>query len=150
MFDTNQRTVFAEHAAKEWLNLRMQALGGIVTVAIAIIGVVCHIYDFYPLSPGMFGLALAYGLPIVANMNGLLNAITETEKEMISVERVLDYSSLPPEEADTGVDHSIPTVRNQQVTSVCVLECVWGRVADVGRLANSGATTAAWSSRTSR
>jgi hypothetical protein len=91
----------------------MQALGGIVTVAIAIIGVVCHIYDFYPLSPGMFGLALAYGLPIVANMNGLLNAITETEKELISVERVLDYSSLPPEEPDTGVDHSIPMVRDR-------------------------------------
>src|SRR3546814_8709287 len=87
----------------------MQGLGAIITVAIALIGIVCHIYEFYPLSPGLFGLALAYGLPIVANMNGLLNAITETEKEMISAERVMDYSNLAAEENDAGPDRSIPT-----------------------------------------
>jgi len=49
------------------------------------------------------GLILSLSLPVVSQLQGLLGAFTDTEKEFISVERTLEYASLPPEdEAITG------------------------------------------------
>lgn len=39
-------------------------------------------------SAGLVGLGLSYALPIVELLNGLLATFTETEKEMVAVERV--------------------------------------------------------------
>lgn len=39
----------------------------------------------------LVGLSLAYALPIVGNLNALLGSYAETEKELISVERVGEY-----------------------------------------------------------
>lgn len=39
------------------------------------------------LSPQV-GLALAYSLPVVSLLNGLLTAFADTEKDMVAVERV--------------------------------------------------------------
>lgn len=35
------------------------------------------------------GLALSYAAPIVSNLGSFLSSFTETEKEMVSIERVL-------------------------------------------------------------
>ncbi|KAI3900531.1 hypothetical protein MKW92_043517, partial [Papaver armeniacum] len=46
----------------------------------------------FPISlgtPGLVGLALSYTAPIVSLLNSFLSSFTETEKEMVSVERVL-------------------------------------------------------------
>lgn len=39
----------------------------------------------------LVGLSLSYALPIVGNLNALLGSYAETEKELISVERVGEY-----------------------------------------------------------
>uniref|UniRef100_A0A0E0HPZ4 ABC transporter C family member 13 n=1 Tax=Oryza nivara TaxID=4536 RepID=A0A0E0HPZ4_ORYNI len=44
------------------------------------------------------GLALSYAAPVVSLLNGFLTTFTETEKEMISVERVVEYVGIPQEE----------------------------------------------------
>ncbi|OEL16196.1 ABC transporter C family member 13, partial [Dichanthelium oligosanthes] len=44
------------------------------------------------------GLALSYAAPVVSLLNGFLTTFTETEKEMISVERVAEYVGIPQEE----------------------------------------------------
>lgn len=41
-----------------------------------------------PGGAGLIGLGLSYALPIVELLNGLLATFTETEKEMVAVERV--------------------------------------------------------------
>lgn len=51
---------------------------------------------------GMLGLALAYALPLVGSLSGLLGAFTETEKEMVAVERLAEFMSLPQEEAEVA------------------------------------------------
>ncbi|CAM9626821.1 unnamed protein product, partial [Phaeothamnion confervicola] len=43
------------------------------------------------------GLALSYVLPMAGALAGLLSSFTETEREMIAVERILEYAKLPPE-----------------------------------------------------
>uniref|UniRef100_A0A0E0L8Q1 ABC-type xenobiotic transporter n=1 Tax=Oryza punctata TaxID=4537 RepID=A0A0E0L8Q1_ORYPU len=49
-------------------------------------------------TPGLVGLALSYAAPVVSLLNGFLTTFTETEKEMISVERVVEYIGIPQEE----------------------------------------------------
>jgi ABC-type multidrug transport system fused ATPase/permease subunit len=49
-------------------------------------------------SAATVGLALAYALPLTDNLNALIGALTETEKEIVSVERVLEYMHVTPEE----------------------------------------------------
>ena len=43
------------------------------------------------------GLSLAYALPITDRLNGLLTVSAETEQEMVAVERLAEYSDLPPQ-----------------------------------------------------
>jgi len=45
-------------------------------------------------TPGLVGLALSYAAPVVSLLNGFLTTFTETEKEMISVERVAEVKSI--------------------------------------------------------
>uniref|UniRef100_A0A0D9WMN6 ABC transporter C family member 13 n=1 Tax=Leersia perrieri TaxID=77586 RepID=A0A0D9WMN6_9ORYZ len=64
-----QKTSYCELIAGLWLSLRLQV-----------------------------GLALSYAAPVVSLLNGFLTTFTETEKEMISVERVVEYVGIPQEE----------------------------------------------------
>ncbi|URE01082.1 ABC transporter transmembrane region [Musa troglodytarum] len=43
------------------------------------------------------GLALSYAAPIVSLLSSFLTSFTETEKEMVSVERVVEYMDIPQE-----------------------------------------------------
>lgn len=40
---------------------------------------------------GLIGLALTYALSVTSLLNGVINAFTETEREMVAVERVNQY-----------------------------------------------------------
>lgn len=48
-------------------------------------------------TPGLVGLALSYAAPVVSLLSSFLTSFTETEKEMVSVERVLQYLDIPQE-----------------------------------------------------
>ena len=49
---------------------------------------------------GLVGLAIAYALSITDRLSGLVTAFTETEKQMVSVERAQQYIVGTPKEAD--------------------------------------------------
>lgn len=46
---------------------------------------------------GLVGLSLSYALPITGLLNGLLTSTAETEQEMVAVERMLEFSRIPPQ-----------------------------------------------------
>ena len=46
---------------------------------------------------GFVGLSLSYALPITGLLNGLLTSTAETEQEMVAVERMLEFSRIPPQ-----------------------------------------------------
>lgn len=50
-------------------------------------------------TPGLVGLALSYAAPIVTLLGNFLISFTETEKEMVAVERVIQYLDIPQEES---------------------------------------------------
>ncbi|KAL0415431.1 UNVERIFIED_CONTAM: ABC transporter C family member 13, partial [Sesamum latifolium] len=58
-------------------------------------------------TPGLIGLALSYASPIVSLLGSFLTSFTETEKEMVAVERVLQYMDIPQEKL-TGQNLSDP------------------------------------------
>ncbi|CAL1292974.1 unnamed protein product [Larinioides sclopetarius] len=87
--DSNLRACLATAAASQWLNLRLQFIGVIIVTAVAVIAMLQREYG--SVDPGLVGLALSYALSITALLNGSITAFTETEKETVSVERVMQY-----------------------------------------------------------
>ena len=64
------------------------------------------------LNAGLVGLAISYALSVTNLLSGVVTSFTETEKEMVSVERAMQYIKGAPRERDN------PTV---QVRVTCTL-----------------------------
>ncbi|XP_010488818.1 PREDICTED: ABC transporter C family member 13-like [Camelina sativa] len=95
-----QRTSYSEIIASLWLSLRLQLLGAMIVFFVAVMAVIGSRGKF-PISfgtPGLVGLALSYAAPLVSLLGSFLTSFTETEKEMVSIERVLQYMDVPQEE----------------------------------------------------
>ncbi|XP_061373093.1 ABC transporter C family member 13 isoform X2 [Gastrolobium bilobum] len=95
-----QKTSYTEIVASLWLSLRLQLLAAFIISFIALLAVVGS-HGRLPINfgtPGLVGLALSYAAPIVSLLGSFLTSFTETEKEMVSVERALQYMDIPQEE----------------------------------------------------
>ncbi|GAB6021503.1 Multidrug resistance-associated protein 7 [Chamberlinius hualienensis] len=97
--ERNQRVKFSLTATSKWLSLRLQLIGTAVITGIAVIAVAEH--QIHGINPGLVGLALSYGLSITIMLSTVVQFFTETEKEMVGVERTLQYiEDLEPERWD--------------------------------------------------
>ncbi|KAG3103605.1 ABC transporter C family member 13 [Phytophthora cactorum] len=97
----SQRVSFLSSTTGAWFGLRLDMLGVCVTSFVAVFAVA----DFNltgSVNPGILGLTLTYALPIVGKLNAILNSFVDTERQMIAVERVKEYTDLEPEEAVVG------------------------------------------------
>ncbi|KAK1373190.1 ABC transporter C family member 13 [Heracleum sosnowskyi] len=95
-----QRTSYSETIANLWLSLRLQLLAAVIVSFVAVMAVVGshgHLLISFG-SPGKVGLALSYAAPVVSLLGNFLTSFTETEKELVSVERVLQYMDIAQEE----------------------------------------------------
>lgn len=81
-------------AAQQWLGLRLQMLGA---VFVGGTGFVAVITSAHTTAPELVGLVISYSLSITGLLTGVLSALTETEQELIAVERVHGYCKLKPE-----------------------------------------------------
>ena len=53
---------------------------------------------FYVFRTGLVGLAISYALSVTDRLSGMVTSFTETEKQMVSVERAVQYiEDVPPE-----------------------------------------------------
>ncbi|CAI9113865.1 OLC1v1014556C1 [Oldenlandia corymbosa var. corymbosa] len=94
-----QRASYSEVTASLWLSLRLQLLAAFIVSFVAVMAVIGS-HRHLPIdlgTPGLVGLALSYAAPIVSLLGSFLTSLTETEKEMVSVERVLQYMDIPQE-----------------------------------------------------
>ncbi|KAI4331178.1 hypothetical protein MLD38_029388 [Melastoma candidum] len=97
-----QRTSYSELTASLWLSLRLQLLAAMIISFVAVMSVIGSRNDL-PIgmgSPGMVGLALSYAAPVVSLLGNFLSSFTETEKEMVSLERIVQYIEIPEEKLD--------------------------------------------------
>ncbi|KAL4237303.1 Multidrug resistance-associated protein 7 [Mactra antiquata] len=98
--DTNQRAQFCAQAVASWLSFRLQMLGVAMVTGIAFIAVLEH--HFQTVNPGLVGLAISYALAVTNLLSGVVNSFAETEKQMVSVERVQQYIEDVPNERAEG------------------------------------------------
>ena len=52
------------------------------------------------MNAGLVGLAISYALSVTNLLSGVVTSFTETEKEMVSVERAMQYIKGAPRERD--------------------------------------------------
>ena len=91
------KTNYSGQAASQWLELRLQMIGCAVVAGVAIIAVIEH--HVQGANPGMVGLAISYALGITGKLSGLVSSFTETEKELVAVERCNQYiEQIKPEQ----------------------------------------------------
>uniref|UniRef100_A0AAR2JB30 ATP-binding cassette, sub-family C (CFTR/MRP), member 10 n=1 Tax=Pygocentrus nattereri TaxID=42514 RepID=A0AAR2JB30_PYGNA len=98
--DQNQRCLFISNAAMQWLDIRLQMIGVSVVTGISIIAVIEH--QIRSIDPGLVGLALSYALSITNLLSGLIFSFTQTEMQLVSVERTEEYSTSIPLEPQSG------------------------------------------------
>ncbi|XP_061771734.1 ATP-binding cassette sub-family C member 10 [Nerophis ophidion] len=94
--ELNQRCVFLSNAAMQWLDIRLQLIGVVVVTGVSVVAVVQH--HFHVVDPGLVGLSLSYALSITSLLSGLIFSFTQTEMQLVSVERAEEYSSQLPAE----------------------------------------------------
>eukprot|EP01038_Epipyxis_sp_PR26KG_P008584 gene8584-11599_t len=77
--------------ASQWLSVRLQLLGVIISFVLVSSMLMNEIYEIVYISPGLSGLSIMYSFSIIGNLNSFVSSLSETEQEYISVERVLEY-----------------------------------------------------------
>jgi len=107
LVEDNVKTQFAGQAAAQWLNLRLQLIGVAMVTGVGIFAVVQH--HLHTVDPGLVGLAISYALSVTGVLSGVVTSFVESEKEMVSVERVEDYiQRIPEEEKTTSTSRMLP------------------------------------------
>nr|XP_033480550.1 multidrug resistance-associated protein 7 [Epinephelus lanceolatus]XP_033480551.1 multidrug resistance-associated protein 7 [Epinephelus lanceolatus] len=94
--EQNQRCLFLSNAASQWLSIRLQLIGVAVVTGLAVIAVIQHQYN--SVDPGLVGLSLSYALSITTLLCGIILSFTQTEMQLVSVERTEEYSAGLPTE----------------------------------------------------
>ncbi|KAK1945578.1 ABC transporter C family member 13 [Phytophthora citrophthora] len=122
--NSSQKVSFLGSTTGAWFGLRLDMLGVCVTSFVAVFAVV----DFNvtgTVNPGVLGLTLTYALPIVGKLNSILNSFVDTERQMIAVERVKEYTDLEPEEDEklvrtTEIQSTWPTAGHISIKALTV------------------------------
>ncbi|XP_067833265.1 ATP-binding cassette sub-family C member 10 [Heptranchias perlo] len=109
--ELNQRCLFTSNAAVQWLDIRLQMIGVTVVTSIAVIAVIEHAMKRG--NPGLVGLALSYALSVTNLLSGVISSFTQTESQMVSVERLEEYVTEIPSEPQDG-DIEVPDTWPQE------------------------------------
>lgn len=94
--ESSQKSQFASIAATQWLSIRLQLIGAVLMGTICLVAVMQ--FQFRTANPGLIGLAITYVLSISGLLSGVVNSFTETEREMVAIERINDYLVNTPTE----------------------------------------------------
>ncbi|XP_056685318.1 ABC transporter C family member 3 [Spinacia oleracea] len=91
--DAYSRPEFQIAAAMKWLLLRLDAFACITFAFLLVLSM----YFRETIDPAIAGLAVTYGLTLNGTLSGVIWCLSHFETKMISVERILQYMSIPSE-----------------------------------------------------
>ncbi|XP_060081599.1 ATP-binding cassette sub-family C member 10-like [Ylistrum balloti] len=83
------KTYYTAHNVGNWLWVHTQMLVNVMVTGIATLAVLEH--NIHGIDPSVVGMAISYVLSMSELMEGMVCCVTETEKQMVSVERVQQY-----------------------------------------------------------
>ncbi|XP_067679181.1 multidrug resistance-associated protein 1-like [Haliotis asinina] len=101
--DRNNIFHYAALAAMRWMKMRLEFLGNIIILSAAIFAVVTP-----GLSGGIVGLSVSYALQMTGTLIAMVQITTDLETNVVSVERMVEYSEIPREAAWTVPDKKPP------------------------------------------
>lgn len=90
--DTNMVFYFAGIASNRWLGFRLEVLGNLIVFGAAIFAVVTP-----GNTGGLVGLSISYALQITGALNFLVRNTSDVETNVVSVERVKEYTEAETE-----------------------------------------------------
>ncbi|XP_030067577.1 multidrug resistance-associated protein 6 isoform X2 [Microcaecilia unicolor] len=91
--DISQRTRFPAIVADRWLATNLEFLGNVIVLLAAILAVDGKNH----LSPGIVGFSVSYALQVTGILNWIVRSWSDVENNIVSVERVNEYSAVPKE-----------------------------------------------------
>ncbi|XP_038678143.1 canalicular multispecific organic anion transporter 1 [Scyliorhinus canicula] len=89
----NQKCVFPWIVANRWLAIRLEFVGNLVVFFAALFSVLAR----GSLDSGLVGLSISYALNVTQALNWLVRQTAELETNIVSVERVSEYTKLDNE-----------------------------------------------------
>lgn len=101
--DINQRSSYPNFVSNRWLGIRLECLGNCIVFFSALFAVIGR----SSISPGTVGLSMSYALQVTFALNYMIRMISDLESNIVSVERVKEYSNTE-EEAPWVVESSRP------------------------------------------
>ncbi|ORX35410.1 putative metal resistance protein ycf1 [Kockovaella imperatae] len=105
--DRNQACYMPAMTVNRWLAVRLEFLGSCLMFSTALVAVSALLIS-NSVDAGLVGLLMTYTMSITQALNWLVRTASEVEQNIVSVERVLGYASLPSEAADDVPDHRPP------------------------------------------
>jgi len=114
LLDATQCAYFLVSTANRWLAVRLETLGTMMTTGAALFAVV-HVATTPSVAtsfPSLAGLAISAALSVTQTLNWLVRMTSDTESEIVSVERIAEYTALRTENeepADGSVIHPPPS-----------------------------------------
>ncbi|KAI8806039.1 P-loop containing nucleoside triphosphate hydrolase protein [Cladochytrium replicatum] len=97
--DKNTAIWFMYLSISRWLGFRLDVMSAGFLIIVAFASVVLR--ESLGLGPGVVGLLLSYTLQLIGLLQWCVRQSAEVENLMTSVERILEYTRLPPEEPKT-------------------------------------------------
>lgn len=93
--DNNMSAYFPSINCNRWLAVRLEFLGSLIILSASGLCIVTLRYG--NISAGLVGLSVSYALQITQALNWIVRMTVEVETNIVSVERVKEYSELKPE-----------------------------------------------------
>jgi ATP-binding cassette subfamily C (CFTR/MRP) protein 4 len=93
--DMHTAAAYLFSVTSRWFAVRLEWLCALFITAVAL----CSVFAASSLDAGLVGLSLTYALTLMALFQWTVRQSTEIESFMTSVERIVEYSELPPEAA---------------------------------------------------
>lgn len=91
--DSNNSAFHASFTASRWLSIRLEFFG----YSIVCIAALFAVFNKDTLTAGLAGLAISYSLNITTVVSMFIRCITDLESNIVSIERLIEYSELEPE-----------------------------------------------------
>ena len=91
--DTSQRVACDYNALNRWMMFRLKLIGTLIVTFTAIVAVMSR----DKISPALTGLVFTYAISITRILDSMVMLTSTLESQIVSVERVLEYSSNEPE-----------------------------------------------------
>ncbi|KAK3576574.1 hypothetical protein CHS0354_011251 [Potamilus streckersoni] len=101
--DHHQVFYFAGQAIQRWRGVRLEFLGSFIALAASIFAVLSD-----SSTGGLVGLSISYALQFTTALNYMVRRAGELETNIVSVERIKEYTQLECEKEDNSHSHLLP------------------------------------------